>query len=164
MCIPIEFVFDAMPDCLDWSDEQELDELYERYADCATRSTFDCDDRLCRKDQFSCGNGECVPLSAIFNDQNGCSNARQITYICEVWGTQQMPGKWIGVCKDTIKRVPLSLTNSSDCEATLGHVLQIHYDQQSREQAIFNLMTHCDELIVYSEQNALQSFSNRSIL
>ncbi|CAF1016779.1 unnamed protein product [Adineta steineri] len=53
MCIPVEFAFDARPDCMDWSDEQQLSELYKRYYDCSMKSTFDCDDRLCRKDQFS---------------------------------------------------------------------------------------------------------------
>ena len=65
MCIPIEFAFDAMSDCMDGSDEQELDELHKRYYDCSKKSTYDCDDRLCRKDQFSCGNGECVPWSSV---------------------------------------------------------------------------------------------------
>ncbi|UJR19685.1 hypothetical protein I4U23_022819 [Adineta vaga] len=166
MCIPSEFAFDAMPDCLDWSDEQELDELYKRYADCPIHSTFDCDDRLCRKDQFSCGNGECVPWSAVLNDKNGCKNARHIAYICEVWGTQQLSGEWFGICKDTMKLAFTSLTNNSDCRQTLGHLLQIHPAKQSRQLAVINLRTRCDDLILYSEQNAffpgLKMLYNRS--
>ncbi|CAF1251800.1 unnamed protein product [Adineta steineri] len=154
MCIPMEFAFDAMPDCMDRSDEQALDELYKRYYQCARESTFECDDRLCHKDQFSCGNGECVPWSAILNDQKHCDNFRDIAYICEISNLLLLTrGDWSGICKQTMKLVP-PLTNSSDCRQTLGHLLQTHPSHQFRDLAMINLRIRCDNLIVYLEQNA----------
>ncbi|CAF0736628.1 unnamed protein product [Adineta steineri] len=166
MCIPIEFAFDAMPDCMDSSDEQALDELYKRYHSCATQSSFECDDRLCHKDQFSCGNGECIPWSAVLNDQKDCNNSRDIAYICEIANLLlSSRAEWSGICKQTIELVP-PLTSSSDCRQTLGHLLQTNPSQQFRDLAIINLRTRCDNLILYFERNAffpgLKMMYNRS--
>ncbi|CAF4083547.1 unnamed protein product [Adineta steineri] len=166
LCIPIEFAFDATPDCMDSSDEQALVEPYRRYYQCTGGSTVGCHDRLCHKDQFSCGNGEYVPWSAILNDQNNCVNFRNIAYICEIsnliLGTL---GQWPSICKQTMEFIPL-LTNSSDCRQTLGHLLQTHPSQQFRDLAIINLRTRYDDLILYFEQNAffpgLKMLYNRS--
>lgn len=153
MCIPIEFAFDAMPDCMDWSDEQELDEIYKRYYDCSRKSTYECDDRLCRKDQFSCGNGECVPWSSVLIDDRGCENSRHIAYTCEVSNSfVNTRREWPGICKETMKRI-LTLTNASDCLQSLGHLLQTHPSVRLGELAIKNIMARCDELISFSEQN-----------
>jgi hypothetical protein len=84
ICIPKEFLFDGAPDCMDSSDEQELREVYELYAKCSTRSASECDERLCRRDEFSCGNGQCVNWSAIINHQNSCSNLRNVVYLCDM--------------------------------------------------------------------------------
>ncbi|CAF4151493.1 unnamed protein product, partial [Adineta steineri] len=174
MCIPIEFAFDATPDCMDRSDEQALDELYIKYHHCASQSTSECDDRLCRKDQFSCGNGECVPWSVILNDQKDCGNFRDIAYICEISNLVfTTRGEWPSICKQTTELVP-PLTNSSDCRQTLGYFLQMHpfqpaqthLAQQLRDLAIINLRTRCDDPILYLEQNAffpgLKMLYNRS--
>ncbi|CAF1195768.1 unnamed protein product [Adineta steineri] len=154
MCIPVEFAFDATPDCMDLSDEQALDELYKKYQNCAIQSTLECDDRLCHKDQFSCGNGECVPWSAIVNDQKDCGNYRDTGYICETSSLLLASHvEWTGICKQTMELAP-PLKNSSDCRQTLGHLLQTHPSQQFRDLAIINLRTRCENLILYVEQNA----------
>ncbi|CAF1547490.1 unnamed protein product [Adineta steineri] len=154
MCIPAEFAFDATPDCMDSSDEQALDVLYKRHSQCAKESPSECDDRLCHKDQFSCGNGECVPWSAILNDQNDCGNVRDIAYICETSNLVLLTyGEWLGICKQTMEFAP-PLTNKSDCRQTLGHLLQTNPSQQFKDLAIINLRTRCDNLTLYLEQNA----------
>ncbi|CAF3651445.1 unnamed protein product [Adineta steineri] len=168
MCIPIEFAFDATSDCMDLSDEQALDVLHRKYHNCVTQSSFECDDQLCHKDQFSCGNGECVPWSAILNDKKDCSNFRDIAYICEVSNLASLTrGEWPGICKQTIELVP-PLTNSSDCRQTLGHLLQTNPQQQLSELAVINLRTRCENSILYFEQNAffagLKMIYNRSII
>ncbi|CAF1266508.1 unnamed protein product [Adineta steineri] len=168
MCIPVEFAFDVTPDCMDWSDEQASDVLHKRYFECTRDSTFECDDRLCHKDQFSCGNGECIPWSAILNDQKDCSNLRDIAYICETSNLVLLNrGKWLGICKQTMELVP-PLTNSSDCRQTLGHLLQTVPQQQLSELAVISLRTRCENSILYLEQNAffpgLKMIYNRSII
>ncbi|CAF1209532.1 unnamed protein product [Adineta steineri] len=168
MCIPIEFAFDATSDCMDLSDEQALDVLHRKYHNCVTQSSFECDDQLCHKDQFSCGNGECVPWSAILNDKKDCSNFRDIAYICEVSNLASLTrGEWPSICKQTIELVP-PLTNSSDCRQTLGHLLQTNPQQQLSELAVINLRTRCENSILYFEQNAffagLKMIYNRSII
>ncbi|CAF1225754.1 unnamed protein product [Adineta steineri] len=154
MCIPVEFAFDATPDCMDSSDEQALDELYKRFQNCAVQSTSECDNRLCHKDQFSCGNGESIPWSAILNDQKDCGNFRDLAYICEISHVVLVTlGQWPGICKQTMELVP-PLTNSSDCRQTLGHLLQTEPFQQLSELAVINLRTRCENSILYFEQNA----------
>jgi hypothetical protein len=69
MCIPKEFLFDVVPDCMDSSDEQELIDSYQGYNKCPKTSAMECDERLCRKDELSCGDGQCIKWSSIMDDQ-----------------------------------------------------------------------------------------------
>ncbi|CAF1287381.1 unnamed protein product, partial [Didymodactylos carnosus] len=153
MCIPIEFAFDAALDCMDGSDEQQLNELYKRYYDCSKRSTFECDDRLCHKDQFSCGNGECVPWSSVLNHNIGCQNSRHLAYICEPYNPTDSRSEQPGICKETMKPI-LPLTNTSNCLQTLRYLLQPNGVNLLSELAVKNMKGRCENHIIYSEQNA----------
>jgi hypothetical protein len=55
MCITKEFLYDIVSDCMDSTDEQQL------YNTSSLDITIDCDEQLCRKNQFSCGDGTSVP-------------------------------------------------------------------------------------------------------
>ncbi|CAF1454582.1 unnamed protein product [Rotaria sp. Silwood1] len=97
MCIPLEFLFDGTIDCMDRSDEQEIRRIRELVATCPTKSTLECDERLCRKDEFSCGDGQCIPWSNLIHHQNSCKNARDAAYHCEaIEKFATMPS---GVCR-----------------------------------------------------------------
>ena len=155
MCIPSEFVFDAMPDCMDLSDEQELEEINQRYYDCSKKASLDCDDRLCRKDQFSCGNGDCVPWSAVLNNVQGCANFRHVAYLCQTFDVLvNLFREWIGICQQTVPSSPL-LTNTSSCQSTLQHLLHNGNNPHLRKIALENIIDRCPETILYSEKNVL---------
>jgi hypothetical protein len=81
--------------------------------------TLDCidlsDERLCRKDQFSCGNWLCVHWSALINQKNGYQNARHAAYMYETVDSFITNRKdLIGIRNQTTYQLP-KLTNSSNC-------------------------------------------------
>lgn len=157
MCIPTMFVFDAMPDCMDMSDEQELEELNQRYYDCSKTASLDCDDRVCRKDQFSCGNGDCVPWSAILNNIQGCANFRHTAYLCATFDILMNSfSNWFGICQQTVPSSPL-LKNTSSCQSSLEHLLNNRNEPHLRKLAVENIIDRCPEMIPYSEKNVLSS-------
>ena len=96
MCIPVEFLFDGVPDCMDSSDEQELRKIRDLFSTCPTKSTWECDERLCRKDEFSCGDGQCIHWSNLIHHQVTCKNTRDLTFQCEVGSLTTMSN---GACR-----------------------------------------------------------------
>lgn len=54
MCIPHEFLFDGIIDCMDKSGEQELPQILNFISSCPTTSKFDCDELSCKKIDFCC--------------------------------------------------------------------------------------------------------------
>ncbi|UJR12145.1 hypothetical protein I4U23_016322 [Adineta vaga] len=154
MCISIEFVFDAMPDCMDASDEQSTEEMHALYYRCPGKTSVNCDNRLCQKDQFSCGNGECIPWVSIFEDDKGCINRRQAAYICDTMDyKKEVSEELVGLCTETIRKLS-ALTNTSSCLQSLGHLLRIRFDKKLRQIALENIKERCEQLILYSNKNA----------
>ena len=157
MCIPIEFAFDAMPDCMDSSDEQQTETMNKVYYNCIGKTSVNCDSRQCRKDQFSCGNGERIHWSSVFQNSKGCSNHRQAAYICETMEYLKiMPDELYGICNETIVDLP-SLTNTSDCLESFGHLLRSRHNTKLRLMAFDNVMERCEQLIVYSAKKCISS-------
>jgi hypothetical protein len=83
MCVPHAFLFDGTIDCFDASDEQESSLMRDVFAKCAHKSSFECDERLCRKNEFSCGDGSCVPWSTLLHHRQQCENLRDLFVHCE---------------------------------------------------------------------------------
>ncbi|CAF1113002.1 unnamed protein product [Adineta steineri] len=89
MCIADRFWLDGMYDCMDWSDENDPGANMR----CDSRTSlpnFHCDERLCRFEEFSCGNGGCISMRNrfIFDDSSvpdeHCYTMRESQYICEL--------------------------------------------------------------------------------
>ena len=83
MCIPLEFLFDGSIDCMDTSDEQEMFNTLTFSERCPLKSTLECDERLCSKNEFSCGDGQCVHWSNLIHHRETCRNYRDVVYRCE---------------------------------------------------------------------------------
>lgn len=146
MCIPLEFLFDGTIDCMDSSDEQEVATIFNIFNRCPKKSAWQCDERLCRKDQFSCGDGQCVDWSTVLHLRNGCENFRHIAYRCEM--VDLLLTTSTGVCwkgKSTISRIELS------CQSALRRLLV----GQSRKVALSDIIERCPDLIQYPEQHIL---------
>lgn len=84
MCIAKEFLFDGTADCLDKSDEQETVVITEFFNSCPRQAKYDCDEVLCRKNEFSCGDGECIHWTNVLNHKRTCENLRDVFYRCEL--------------------------------------------------------------------------------
>ena len=82
MCIPDDFFLDGDYDCMDMSDEQKQFDG----ADCPYQeATFECDDRVIRRGQWSCGDGQAV-LRMVFKVASNmlrCVNRRDQFFWCE---------------------------------------------------------------------------------
>ena len=154
MCIPQESSFDGDFDCMDSSDEQELSSLFSLFDGCADQSRYECDERLCRKDQFSCGDGQCVHWSALINRTNGCRNSRHEAHRCDTVGTLLSTSRTLtGICQQTTEPLE-ALSNTSSCVVSLRHFL-IADRQETLRMAMENILANCSEWIQYPEQAVL---------
>jgi hypothetical protein len=83
-CIPKEFAFDRIFDCLDHSDEHEIVDI-DSFHDCTYYPSMECEERNKAWHQFSCGDGEIIryPLKA-------CQNGRDWLVFHHLFGNQSM--------------------------------------------------------------------------
>ncbi|CAF1516012.1 unnamed protein product, partial [Adineta steineri] len=160
MCVPKEFLFDAVFDCMDLSDEQELPETYARFDLCRIETKLECDERVCRKDQFSCGNGLCIPWLTLILGEYGCENYRDVAHRCEtIDSLASNPKVYVGICQQTTMELE-TLTNTSDCITSLRHMLMAQSQKSSnvtRQLALNNMINTCAELIQYPSTTSILS-------
>ncbi|CAF3593783.1 unnamed protein product [Rotaria sp. Silwood1] len=86
MCIAEEFWLDGDQDCMDWSDEVL------RASDMCfyTPDAIDCDEHVCLRQEYSCGDGQCIswndriPFQRSLPRSTDCFNKRNLNYMCEL--------------------------------------------------------------------------------
>ncbi|CAF3301179.1 unnamed protein product, partial [Rotaria sp. Silwood2] len=86
MCIPEEFWLDGVYDCMDWSDEYNID----LGQSCSFQAKpIECDEHLCHSNTYSCGDGQCIEwfTRLVFQREvspgKDCYNKRNLNYMCE---------------------------------------------------------------------------------
>ena len=84
MCVPDEYFLDGEYDCLDLTDEQQL--FYDQ--ECTfEQASVECDDRVCLRSQWSCGDGQCISDRLHFQKEFShlqCSSFREQYHMCEL--------------------------------------------------------------------------------
>jgi hypothetical protein len=91
MCIPDQYFLDGEYDCADATDEKGV------FDD--TKCTFqparyECDDGMCLRSYWSCGDGQCIKyrLGFQFDEfQSQCTSLREQYHMCETHATRP---KW----------------------------------------------------------------------
>jgi hypothetical protein len=75
-------------DCMDWSDEKMR---YTNGIDCPFQAlSYDCDEHICERDTWSCGDGQCLrwttrlPFQTIYPQSDDCISKRNLNHICEL--------------------------------------------------------------------------------
>ena len=110
---------------MDWSDEKRRHDVY-----CPTRPMFiECDEHLCRSDQWSCGDGQCIRIysrhvyQTFYPDLLHCLSMREFNHMCEtsialsikLW-TQPNGLCWWGPAKYSDPSLNVkNLTNDQKC-------------------------------------------------
>lgn len=153
LCIPQEFAFDGMFDCLDSSDEQEISENLQLYKDCSAKSDPICDDRLCQKNEFSCGDGQCVQWTAVIDHRAGCQNLRHVAYRCDAIDDSSIRQNiFRGICIQTTFSWPL-IDSINELNCIVGIQLLLVCNSKEEFVAIANIalnnLKKCPDLIEY---------------
>jgi hypothetical protein len=161
MCIAQEFLFDGTIDCIDRSDEQETFHIILYYTSCPTKLKFDCDELLCRKDQFSCADGQCLDWRHLLTHQQSCQNRRNFYHRCELYTeSPKSSTRPTGMCHIGVTN-PISL---SPCVSALRALLL----GMNRALALEYLTKNCPMLVPFPDgpiiTNNLKFFYNRSII
>jgi hypothetical protein len=161
MCIPQEFLFDGILDCMDRSDEQDIQAILSYNTSCPTKSKFDCDELLCKKNEFSCGDGQCVHWTNVIHHQQPCQNRRDAFYLCEtVPDDISFITHGSGLCLIG----GTSTTFLTSCTTVLQSLLR----GNNRKVAVDYFKTNCLSLIPFPSDPILTSnikfFYNKSII
>ena len=85
MCIPDDFFLDGEYDCSDLSDEKQL---FDDTTCTLEQATHKCDDRICLRHQWSCGDGQCISDRLHFQKESSstrksCNSRRDQFHWCE---------------------------------------------------------------------------------
>ena len=122
MCIPDQYFLDGEPDCLDWTDEMEPRFV----AECAwERASVGCDDRICLRNRWSCGDGQCIWYPLFFQTDKyiqACLSRRDQYFMCETHFTTRMWTMPNGRCNGDENHVATPLiepTDEEQCEYLL---------------------------------------------
>ena len=150
MCIPQEFFLDGKRDCLDWSDEMQLDEDW----NCPLEGvSSECDDHICLPNEWSCGDGQCIEdrlrFQRLFTEVT-CRSGRDQYFICE---THLANNQWTmenGRCfvGDRYESVTmLNGSNDEECEyllkCTLSRGLEMNCPCYDDSECARRLVLEC---------------------
>lgn len=150
MCIPHTFLFDGTIDCLDMTDEQENSVVREIFEKCPEKSSLECDERLCRKDEFSCGDGSCVPWSNLFHHRRSCDNLRDMFYRCE---TRKINEQGLRMVEETGRCQVGGATTKESCSSNLRNLLR----SSNRKPSAEYLHANCPEDMQLPPESSLLS-------
>jgi hypothetical protein len=161
MCIPQEFLFDGTLDCMDKSDEQETEVIFSYIITCPTKSKYDCDEQSCKKNEFACGDGQCIHWTNLINYQQSCQNRRNTFYRCELLTDASRPNTLdSGVCRT-------GWTSSAllpSCTTSLQYLLK----GNDRKVSYAYVVANCPSLIPFPSSSIFTSnlkfFYNKSFI
>ncbi|CAF3925386.1 unnamed protein product [Rotaria sp. Silwood1] len=106
ICIPEEYFLDGTYDCLDLTDEKE------QFNDtkCIFHPvSYECDDRICLRSYWSCGDGQCVQHERDIFPYVECKSFREYYHMCELFDDQSLWTLPNGKCYESSDQVNPSI-------------------------------------------------------
>jgi len=171
MCIPDEYFLDSDYDCIDLSDEYQYDIdifCYEH------EIRFNCDDRVCPRNTWSCGDGQCILDNLAFQTWSSseqiwtatCQNNRNQYFMCEADSYFDLWTLPNGKCNSLVDEyVPDELNDSGNlldnCEFLIKCVLtfrfNIYCQCEDHESCVELLQNKCNstDFIQYPKNGAI---------
>ncbi|CAF1181153.1 unnamed protein product [Adineta ricciae] len=117
MCIPDEYFLDGDYDCMDMTDEMGYDDG----SDCALQQVNSgCDDRICLRNHYSCGDGQCILDRLAFQKslkkRKTCKSYREQYYMCETHSSQMLWTLPNGKCSSEKNYEEINVLNRTNSE------------------------------------------------
>ncbi|CAF1470016.1 unnamed protein product [Adineta ricciae] len=166
MCIPDEYFLDGDYDCMDMTDEIG----YNSGFDCAFQKVrMECDDRVCLRFQYSCGDGQCIDDRLAFRKSSSmgetCRSCRDQYYMCE---THSLDFQWTlpnGRCyigNDYNESSVLDRNNTEQCiyflKCALSDGAEVNCDSMSSDTGyIEQIRSYCQLSFVQYPAGAILS-------
>ncbi|UJR19040.1 hypothetical protein I4U23_022171 [Adineta vaga] len=148
MCIPEEYFLDGDYDCLDLTDEKQL---FNDTQCGLQQANYECDDRLCLPNDFSCGDGQCLPThyTLYYEDSKPsfeCISQREQYYMCETHKTRSQWTLTNGKCHSRSQYEEIITKNRSNSEECI-YVLRCILSQQAEKNCRYrDISFHVDKL------------------
>jgi hypothetical protein len=165
-------------DCMDWTDEIMVDNYH------ADECIFEpnpihCDEHICRRESYSCGDGQCIHWffrmafqRSLPSMYDGCFNKRHVNYMCEITPNRRAWTGESGLCwpdegyNDT-RYPPWEMINSSKlsdkekCEYLFRCVLSDNFEVDcpcqihNCTQMMMNICPLDDYLVLYPPEGLI---------
>ena len=156
MCIPGEYFLDGEYDCADLTDEKEpFDDMQ-----CAfQQASYECDDRMCPRSYWSCGDGQCISDRFSFRsygESHSCNNVRDQYHMCELnshWSRWTLPN---GKCYESVYGEEAFVNNRTDSEECI-YLLRCLISSGAEKNCPCEIESYCaDQLEILCNSSIVQ--------
>jgi hypothetical protein len=163
MCIPDQYFLDGDYDCMDMSDEKgQVNDKRCTFQ----KVTYECDDRMCLRPYWPCGDGQCIRERTEFQRGSGshvgCTSLREQYHMCETHGGRKQWTLSNGRCFHSLlykEEILLNRGASDQCLYLLRCALSTGAEKncpcESNSSCIYQLLKRCNSSMIQYPTGAL---------